>query len=449
MSGMIIAISSKIRIKMVGLMSEQLTLLSKRLEITDRDQLYFLLCNIFSDHAYADELTDSFIEQDPHLESIKNIVDVVNILRKGIAGHFNCNSYIPPKNVQLLYEINDFETRLLKSKFTYSEEYKPRSHSIYWPNPAHKKQPSNRFTTLPYVQQHELIDATTPIGSAGSCFAIEIAHVLQEQNFNYIVTERADNQTDGVIVDGYKPGDKYAPGSFCSGIQFNTANFRHLAEKAFKVKKFQKLIIEASLPSGRQGYIDPYREDIFFNSVEAYKNNYEKHRNAIREALETCEVFILTPGLNECWKFRDGTVMARNPRSATMPYAEHRVLTVDENIENIQCFFDIVKKHNPDFKLILSVSPVPFLATGRADTHHVIEANCHSKSVLRVAIDQLVNNNKDMYYLPSYEYVSYCSKKPWQEDDRHVQRDTVEEIIEMFKAMFFKTATEQIQSIAS
>ena len=130
--------------------------------------------------------------------------------------------------------------------------------------------------------------------------------------------------------------------------------------------------------------------------------------------------------------------MARNPRGATYPYAKHKTLTVAENVNNIELFFDTVKKHNPNFKLILSLSPVPFLATGRAETHHVVEANCHSKSTLRVAIEEVVRNNADIYYLPSYEYVTYCSKQPWQSDDRHVRTDTVEQIIQMFSDIFFK-----------
>ena len=109
------------------------------------------------------------------------------------------------------------------------------------------------------------------------------------------------------------------------------------------------------------------------------------------------------------------------------------------NIHNIQTFFDIIKRHNPKFKLIISLSPIPFLATGRADEHHIISANTHSKAVLRVAADTLVARNEDMYYLPSYELVTECIEDAWDSDDRHVKPATVNKVVDMFSQIFIKT----------
>jgi hypothetical protein len=58
--------------------------------------------------------------------------------------------------------------------------------------------------------------------------------------------------------------------------------------------------------------------------------------------------------------------------------------------------------------------------------------------VLKVAIDEVVGNNDNIHYLPSYEYVNYCSEQPWMEDDRHVKRETVRNIITMFNEMYLK-----------
>jgi len=414
-------------------------LLTDDLKIKNIAQLNHLLSAIFNDDPeYVARLQTMICEADPSLQQINSVVEVVKILKQSFKNSLNWSGYIPPLDAKHLLQLASFEETAIISQERYSDQGKPKQKSIFWPNPSHAKHPSSRFSTLPYVKKHPLIDKNTPIGSAGSCFAIEIARALQEQTFNYVITERADDPSTGVYVDSYTAGDEFAPGSFNSGIQFNTVNFRHLAEKAFGTREFKPLVIEQKTSSGGTYYMDPYRADIFFASEQAYLDDYQKHRDAIREALTTCEVFILTPGLNECWELTDGTVMARNPRRATYPYAKHKTLTVAENIENLELFFNTVKQHNPNFKLILSLSPVPFLATGRSETHHVIEANCHSKATLRVAIDEVVRSNPDIYYLPSYEYVSYCSEKPWMEDDRHVQRDTVRQIIQMFSEIFYK-----------
>jgi len=420
-------------------MQPPIILLTDDMQIRNEAQLLFLLKNIFTgDTLFVEKISRMVLDTDPDFNTINSIPEVLKVLKNSFKNSINWSGYIPECDAKHLQQLASFEENALKSQAVYSDTGKPRAKSIFWPNPAHPKHPSSRYQTLPYVTKHPFIDKFTSIGSAGSCFAIEIARALQEQEFNYVITERPDDIKQGVIVDGYKPGSPYAHGSFNSGIQFNTINFRHLVEKAFSTRDFEPLLIKQQDAAGNTYYCDPYREDIFFTSIEAYQKDVPKHRAAIRQALETCEVFILTPGLNECWEFNDGTVMARNPRGATYPYAKPKTLTVQENIDNLQLFFDMVRQHNPNFKLILSLSPVPFLATGRANTHHVIEANCHSKSTLRVAIDEVVKNNEDVYYLPSYEYVTYCSKNAWLEDDRHVQRSTVKEIIAMFSDIFYK-----------
>jgi hypothetical protein len=53
-----------------------------------------------------------------------------------------------------------------------------------------------------------------------------------------------------------------------------------------------------------------------------------------------------------------------------------------------------------------------------------------------VAAHELVENNEDMYYLPSYEMVTQCIKEPWAGDDRHVTRETVEQVVNLFKTIF-------------
>jgi hypothetical protein len=182
-----------------------------------------------------------------------------------------------------------------------------------------------------------------------------------------------------------------------------------------------------------------------FKEEENCLNDYPLHIDAIRRALLQSEVFIFTVAANECWQLRDGTVISRNPRSGFNHLVSHKVLSVQENIDNMVQFFEEVKRRNPKFTLILTLSPItyhlspiPFAATGRSDTHHVIEANAHSKAVLRVAIDEVVSKYEDVYYLPSYELVTECCRDPWMDDDRHVTKETIAKVMNMFKAMFVR-----------
>jgi len=95
-----------------------------------------------------------------------------------------------------------------------------------------------------------------------------------------------------------------------------------------------------------------------------------------------------------------------------------------------------LRTHNPDLTLIVTVSPVPFMATGLADEKHVVVANAHSKAVLRVVADEFVAANEKVHYFPSYEMVMHCLEKPWEPDQRHVRRDAVARIMTLFEQMF-------------
>jgi len=400
--------------------------------INNVNHLYYLLDVIINDNAVAKMFADHINEADPEFKQFNSLFELLKFIKQAVIEQIKPDNITEESWPRILNNICQYERTYIDSCSRYNINKKPDPKGVFWPNPLHDKHPVSKFDLLPYVKKEPVMDMNTPIGSAGSCFAFEIAKHFQEAGYNYVITERNDNVNSGVVIDGYQPGDTIA--KFCAnyGILFNTPSFKQLAEKAFGIKKFEKLLFASE--TGH--YLDPYRENVFFNSQEAYLADYERHIEAVKEAFLSCEVFVVTLGLNECWELHDGTVMSRNPRNNTYQCVKHKTLTVEENVHNIQTFFDIIKANNPKFKLIISVSPIPFLATGRADEQHIISANCHSKAVLRVAADQLVTNNPDMYYLPSYEMVTECCKDAWDEDSRHVTPETVAKVVAMFKEIF-------------
>ena len=396
------------------------------------EHVEYLMANIFSDIATAATVSKYIKSNDAHLIECYSVFTLLKYVKTLIVNQLSIEKVFEKQWVKALTEFSDYESSFIDSMGRYALANKPNPNGVFWPNPAHEKYPQSKFEMLPYAKKHPIMDMGTAIGSAGSCFAFEIAKYFQQEGYNYVITERNDNPYSGMQVDGYTPGDEIA--KFCAnyGILFNTPSFCQLAEKAFGVREFNKLLIQSE--TGH--FLDPYRENVAFNSQQAYLADYEQHIDAVKQAFLQCQVFVVTLGLNECWQLADGTVMSRNPRENMFHLVKHKTLTVEENVANIQRFFDIIKLHNPDFKLIISVSPIPFLATGRADDQHIISANCHSKAVLRVAADQLVAANKDMYYLPSYELVTECTPDAWESDTRHVKSSTVAKVVNMFKEIF-------------
>lgn len=399
--------------------------------ITNDYSLKLHLGSIFSDLNYANSLF-KMIKQNKIDYDRLTVNELIFLLKKSFRDGLNWEGGFNKNDLNHISDLIHYEENYVDSVSKYSLQDKPNKEAVMWPIPNHAKNPKSKFEMLPYVQEHKIMNKRTPIGSAGSCFAVEIAKVLQEEQFNYVVTELGDEPQNEAIIDGYKVGSGKAMYSANFGILFNTPSLKQIAEKAFNEKHFTKYLFQAE--NGL--YMDPYRENVYFKSRENFLRDYPKHIEAIRQVLLQSEVFVFTAGLNECWELFDGTTISRNPRSGFHHLIKHRVLTVEENISNIMSFFNIVKKQNPKFKLVLTLSPVPLLATGRADSHHILEANTHSKAVLRVALEEVVKRHEDIYYLPSYELVTECMPNPWKEDHRHVTPETVSRVIEMFNNMF-------------
>ncbi|MFT4925183.1 MAG: hypothetical protein ACI8WB_001273 [Phenylobacterium sp.] len=402
--------------------------------INSAAQLKMLLRNMYGDDHFADTMFDRLIALDPRLEQLNTVDSVIETLKMSFKNSINWEGELGTENIGNLAQLANFEKELQQSSNCTLTDDKPVAEAVCWPNPTDPDHPSSKYQMLPYINKQPIIDAKTIVGSAGGCFAAQIAQTLQQMDFSYLVSEINYAPDSGVVVDGYTAGDKY--GLFCAnyGILSNSASFRQLAERAFRVKATEKLLFGDNDGFWR----DPYRQDVKFTGEKVYLAEYERHLDATRYALEQTEVFVITIADNECWAFRDGSVMSGQPSTNSYPLVKHKTLTVSENIDNIQTFFDIVKQHNPAFKLVISISPIPTKQTGHAKEQHIINANSHAKAVLKVAVEQLVQNNLDMYYLPSYELVSECIKQPYSDDERHLSNETIQQMFKLFSEIFIK-----------
>ncbi len=324
------------------------------------------------------------------------------------------------------------EEKTKQSRLAYSKEGKANPDAVFWPDPTRQSGARSLFTELPYARSYGLIDQQTPIGSAGSCFAVEIAHRLQSDGFGYVVTEP------------HQVGESGFSNSCARwGIIFNTPSFRQLVEKAFGHRSLPRIVW--SMPKdGQNAFLDPFREDIVFHTIEEYEANYDAHLDAARQALLTAKVFVLTLGMNEIWRLKsDGSVFSRAPWRIAANLVETKVLTVEENLQELQTMLNVWRRYNPDIQFILSVSPVPLHATFRGEEFHVLAANCHSKSLLRVVAEEFAARNHGVYYFPSYEVVMYGVQNAWEPDQRHVSRHAVDHVMELFNLMFVKPEAQK------
>lgn len=332
-----------------------------------------------------------------------------------------------PERARLDQRFTEHFAEAKRASTAYAAKEKPVPSAVFWPNPSQTgERASSLFDVIPVVHRKPLLTKTTPIGSAGSCFAMEIAHWLQDNGFNYLVTEPPG------------PCDPHTrPMSNARwGIVFNTPSLRQLVERAFGVIETPRLLW-SDVRNGVERFYDPFREDVLFGSKAEYEETYDSHVAAVRRALSEVKVFAMTLGMNEVWFLKNGGhALSRAPWRVASSCVEPRVLTVEENVQHLSAMWSTWKKFNPDVRLIITVSPVPLHATFRGDTQHVVVANAHSKAVLRAAAEQFVSTHDDVDYFPAYEVVMHCTRDAWDTDQRHVSRNTVKNVMRTFCEMF-------------
>src|SRR6185369_4771378 len=72
--------------------------------------------------------------------------------------------------------------------------------------------------------------------------------------------------------------------------------------------------------------------------------------------------------------------------------------------EHMDEAINLLRTHNPDIRILLTVSPVPLTAT--ASGRHVLLATTHSKAVLRAVAGEIADGYNLVDYFPSYEMIT-------------------------------------------
>lgn len=111
-------------------------------------------------------------------------------------------------------------------------------------------------------------------------------------------------------------------------------------------------------------------------------------------------------------------------------------LTVEENENYLQKSYDLIKKNNPKYRLIVCVAPIPSMATFL--DKNVITQSVFYKSILRVAVENFINKNPEVAYFPTYDLSLVNEFYPHDEDHRHPNKSFMEKTMNMFDLMFSK-----------
>jgi tetratricopeptide (TPR) repeat protein len=171
----------------------------------------------------------------------------------------------------------------------------------------------------------------------------------------------------------------------------------------------------------------------------------EKRRELIGEIyrkLASSQVVIVTLGLVEAWfDKRSGLYINRTPpkRASDPARFELHVLDYADVVRALEEMVGLLDQVCPrDYRLVLTVSPVPLTATFTEDD--VAVANSYSKSVLRAAVEPFVASRPHIEYFPSYESVLLTDRSVAFGDDQvHVRHNIVRFNVDRMIARYVKS----------
>ncbi|MBV0912655.1 GSCFA domain-containing protein [Anianabacter salinae] len=257
-----------------------------------------------------------------------------------------------------------------------------------------------------WAPEKPMLKPSTQITAFGSCFATNISKWLSARNFN-VLNKSGEDAEDAKSAYVVTMGEGMV----------NSFVIRQQFEWAWENKTF-----EQPLWHGYKAEEFGYDEEI---------------RLETRKIFDETEFFILTFGLSEVWydEPTNNVFWRTIPKDVYDPERhKFRVSSVEENRDNMLAIYDLIRKHRPDARILFTLSPIPLIATFRDVS--CLTANSVSKSVLRVAIDEVMREKQDegyLYYWPSYEIITDVFRLPYRPDRRHPPQPTLDYIMTLFE----------------
>lgn len=272
------------------------------------------------------------------------------------------------------------------------------------------------------------IGASDKVATAGSCFAQHIARHMRASGFQVLDTEPGPPALEA---------GEYGYGLYSAryGNIYHARALLQLAQEAFGELE----PIDWVWQSGDR-FFDAFRQTIEPNgyaTAEEVELHRAHHLKRVRMLFESMDVMVFTLGLTESWVCETGGyvvsaapgVVAQPPGGQAVNFHNFRH---SEVVEDIRAFLDLVRRYNPDLKMIFTVSPVPLVAT--AGEGHVLPATVYSKSVLRAAAGEIASDDAHVAYFPSYEIITGAQSrgKFFEANLRSVSRDGVKFVMQHF-----------------
>ena len=260
-------------------------------------------------------------------------------------------------------------------------------------------------TQIPFQKQdkNRLIDYHSNVFLLGSCFAEHIGEKLQYHKLR----------------------------SFCNpfGILFHPLAIRNLISNSASEKVFseQDIFFQNEQWSSFQAHSK-------LNSItkEDILENLNEQSQLTFKYLKESSHIIFTFGTAWVYRYLKSNEVVANCHKVPQKEFSKELLTVEQIVGFLIETIDLIRNHNPKCAIIMTVSPVRHLKDGFVE-------NTRSKAHLISAIHQVLENNDNCFYFPSYELVmdELRDYRFYNEDLLHPNSAAINYVWEKFQEVWF------------
>ena len=177
------------------------------------------------------------------------------------------------------------------------------------------------------------------------------------------------------------------------GVVYNPISVKSSLEILLKNKSF----LASELHFFNENWFSFYHHSSFSNSnQEVCLKNINNSIRSASQHLSKSEYLFITFGTARVFERIETGDVVSNCHKLPASDFRRRLLTVDEIVGEYAPLLEALISNNPTMKIIFTVSPIRHWKDGA-------EGNQISKSILLLAVNQLADIHKNVYYFPSYE----------------------------------------------
>lgn len=277
---------------------------------------------------------------------------------------------------------------------------------------------------LPRTNIHTLIRSTDSLFTIGSCFARRLERAAKREGMDAL-SLRTQGFLGKNIVSGYV--NRYHTSAILNELLW--ANGAPYSDENF-------------VETAPGKYVDPHSHPVVSSMSLEEVRSLRDGLTAYFAQIFDADAITITLGLIEGWFDKyTGEMLNLNPlygrddrKGRKLLHGnrfEFRVMSHEENLDNLEKIYRVIRERNPNAKIFVTVSPVPLNATfsGR----DVAVANMLSKSMLRSCAESWIGKHPDIQYFPSYEMACMSDREVvFEADGMHIDESFVGEIMSHF-----------------